>query len=73
MTGTCDHCGTPVITTPDGQQLDAEPDLLGIVRPDGRQLTEAQARRAVCSGRPVGHHPHTCPKPTQGDLFGGAA
>lgn len=62
----CPRCGTTVLRTPTGEHLDPAPHPLAIHRPDGTDLTAADAldqlrRRAP----PAGHHLHTCPAPQQ--------
>lgn len=69
MTDRCPKCTLPVIKTPNGLLLDPTPDQVGIIRADGSRFMsrEIQAR----GSRHRGHHEHECPKPRQGDLFGG--
>lgn len=70
MTGTpgggtharCPRCGVPVMRTPDGVDLEPQVHPLAIHKPDGTDLTAADAR-AQLAGRapPAGHHLHRCP------------
>lgn len=68
----CPTCRAPVIATSDGLLLDARPHPLGINRPDGTRLTEADIRGQK-PGQPAGHRTHRCPQPRQEELFGGDA
>jgi hypothetical protein len=59
-------CGQPIIRTPQGKPLDAQPDLLGVNRPDGTWQTAHDKARGL-----PGHHTHQCegPRDTQEALF----
>jgi hypothetical protein len=60
-------CGQSIICTSQGKPLDAQPDLLGVHRPDGTWQTAHDKIQKI-----PGYHSHRCPGPrdVQQELFG---
>jgi hypothetical protein len=55
----CPDCGHPVLLTPDGRRLEAEPHPLALHLPDGGQLSWQTAVAAATGRGPLlGHHVH---------------